>query len=199
MAAKKCALSTAPHTLPSHSSCQFWWSSRRSLSSPSALIQPGRLSSLEACLRAPPSSGMLRNTIVDLSETDHGSMHYVGEAGISNYSTSFSAPTVAGSCLIAVFAATAALGLFFRLKSHWSSAAWRRLLCAALLALAISSMHWVAVIGTTYRAKPDKASLGGVSSKTAGWICGILVGDCGLSFSNLANALLRSHSYVVSY
>lgn len=110
------------------------------------------------------------------SNANSRSMHYVGEVGISNYSTTFSAASVVGACLIAVFAATVSLGLFFRFKSHWSGLAWKRILCAALLALAISSMHWVAVVGTIYRAKQNFTSQGGVSATTAGWMCGVLVG-----------------------
>ncbi|KAL8673035.1 MAG: hypothetical protein Q9168_002527 [Polycauliona sp. 1 TL-2023] len=78
-------------------------------------------------------------------------MHYLGQGGIANYYVSYAWPYVLGSALIAVTAATVALGIFFYLKHNWANTWWKRALCASLLAAAVSGMHWVATVGTTYR------------------------------------------------
>lgn len=78
-------------------------------------------------------------------------MHYLGQGGIANYYVAYSWPYVLGSAFIAVIAATVALGVFFYLKRNWTNNWWKRALCAALLGAAVSGMHWVATVGTTYR------------------------------------------------
>ncbi|KAL8992867.1 MAG: hypothetical protein Q9169_006775 [Polycauliona sp. 2 TL-2023] len=78
-------------------------------------------------------------------------MHYLGQGGIANYYVAYAWPYVLGSALIAVTAATVALGIFFYLKHNWANNWWKRALCASLLAAAVSGMHWVATVGTTYR------------------------------------------------
>ncbi|KAL8827287.1 MAG: hypothetical protein Q9170_007073 [Blastenia crenularia] len=78
-------------------------------------------------------------------------MHYFGQGGISNYIVSYNWEYVLGSACIAVSAATVALGVFFYLKTTWTNNWWRRGLCAAILAAAVSGMHWVASVGTIYR------------------------------------------------
>jgi NO-binding membrane sensor protein with MHYT domain len=78
-------------------------------------------------------------------------MHYIGQLGISNYVCSYAAGNIVGAAMIAVFSATSALTVFFRWKAAWADSWWRRLICAALLAGAVSGMHWTAAVGTTYR------------------------------------------------
>ncbi|KAI9376408.1 hypothetical protein BJX61DRAFT_538937 [Aspergillus egyptiacus] len=77
-------------------------------------------------------------------------MHYVGQLGISNYRFRYQAANVVGATMIAVFASTAALSIFFRWKASWTDSWWRRGICGCLLALAVSGMHWTAAVGTTY-------------------------------------------------
>jgi hypothetical protein len=43
-----------------------------------------------------------------------------------------------------------ALTLFFYFKERWINSLPRRLVCSCLLAGAVSGMHWVASVGTTY-------------------------------------------------
>lgn len=81
-------------------------------------------------------------------------MHYMGQGGISNYAPSYMWPYVVGSAVIAGFAATIALGLFFYFRSVWTDSWWKRGLCASLLAVAVSGMHWTATVGTRYGLKP---------------------------------------------
>jgi NO-binding membrane sensor protein with MHYT domain len=90
-------------------------------------------------------------------------MHYVGNFGISNYHLHFPAGYIVGAAAIAICASIAALILFFYFKERWINSLPRRLGCSCLLAGAVSGMHWVASVGTTYtlqNATPDAASDG---------------------------------------
>jgi NO-binding membrane sensor protein with MHYT domain len=77
-------------------------------------------------------------------------MHYVGNFGVSNYRLHFPAGYIIGAAAIAICASITALTLFFYFKERWINSWPRRLVCACLLAGAVSGMHWVASIGTTY-------------------------------------------------
>jgi NO-binding membrane sensor protein with MHYT domain len=80
-------------------------------------------------------------------------MHYLGQAGISNYDCVYVIANVVGAAVIAVVASIVALGIFFMFRSTWASSWWKRALCAVILAGAVSGMHWLASIGTQYRLK----------------------------------------------
>lgn len=80
-------------------------------------------------------------------------MHYLGQMGIKNYYWHVSARHVAGSAVIAIVACIIALKVFFLLRVTWTNNWWKRIFCALALALAVSGMHWVASVGTTYRFK----------------------------------------------
>lgn len=83
-------------------------------------------------------------------------MHYMGQKGIANYTPFYSWRRVVGSAIIAVVASTVALGVFFHFKSTWTNSWWKRMSCASLLAVAVSGMHWVATVGTSYRVRTAK-------------------------------------------
>lgn len=78
-------------------------------------------------------------------------MHYLADASISNYQTSYQIGYVVGAVLIAVSASTAALTLFFVVETAWKVVWWKRVVCAMVLAGAVSGMHWCAAVGTSYR------------------------------------------------
>jgi NO-binding membrane sensor protein with MHYT domain len=78
-------------------------------------------------------------------------MHYLGQAGISNYSCSYRIANVVGAAVIAVFASVTALAVFFVLRAAWTNSWWKRATCAMVLAGAVSGMHWTAASGTQYR------------------------------------------------
>ncbi|OBT61333.1 hypothetical protein VE03_09534 [Pseudogymnoascus sp. 23342-1-I1] len=80
-------------------------------------------------------------------------MHYLGQAGISNYTCVYSVGYVVGSAVIAVFASITALSVFFALRAAWTDSWWKRALCAVILGCAVFGMHWVASVGTQYRLK----------------------------------------------
>jgi NO-binding membrane sensor protein with MHYT domain len=82
-------------------------------------------------------------------------MHYLGQAGISNYTCVYSVPNVVGSGAIAVVATISALTIFFILRSIWMSSWYKRGMTAIILAGAVSGMHWLAEAGTQYRLKSD--------------------------------------------
>lgn len=92
-------------------------------------------------------------------------MHYISQQGIANYALQYSVGYVVGAAVIAVAASTAAMGIFFYLTVMWTNSWPRRLACAALLAAAVSGMHWSATVGTSYRVKigtnTGKAGLSG--------------------------------------
>lgn len=78
-------------------------------------------------------------------------MHYLGQAGISNYDCIYNSICVVGAAVIAVLASVGALVTFFVYRTSWRTSWWKRACCALLLASAVSGMHWVASVGTYYR------------------------------------------------
>lgn len=78
-------------------------------------------------------------------------MHYIGNLGTSNYHLHNNLKNILGAAAIAVFDCWFAFTLFFHLREHWINFWWLRLPCAAILAAAVSGMHWTAAVGTTYR------------------------------------------------
>ncbi|PVH79874.1 hypothetical protein DL98DRAFT_560558 [Cadophora sp. DSE1049] len=85
-------------------------------------------------------------------------MHYMGQAGISNYTCVFNVGNVVGSVVIAVIASIVALSVFFVLRAAWTNSWWKRAVCASILACAVFGMHWTASIGTNYRLKKGARS-----------------------------------------
>lgn len=90
-------------------------------------------------------------------------MHYLGQAGISNYTCVYSIPNVVGAGVVAVVATISALTLFFVLRSTWANAWYKRGIAAVVLAGAVSGMHWLAEVGTQYSLKPDVPLVAGLS------------------------------------
>ncbi|KAI9761624.1 MAG: hypothetical protein M1840_001740 [Geoglossum simile] len=84
-------------------------------------------------------------------------MHYLGQAGISNYNCSYRVPHVVGAAIIAVLASITALAVFFALRAAWTHSWWKRATCAIVLAGAVSGMHWTAALGTQYRFRSGTA------------------------------------------
>ena len=89
------------------------------------------------------ASGLLTGTAVC-------GMHYVGQLGISNYTISYHVQNVVGAAIISVLASFIALSVFFKLRDTWTDSWWKRSSCAAVLAGAVSGMHWTAAAGTVY-------------------------------------------------
>lgn len=80
-------------------------------------------------------------------------MHYIGNRGIQNYDVHNDRTHIVVSGVIATVACFVALTIFFVQKERFINVLWRRCVCAAILAGAVSSMHWVASLGSTYRLK----------------------------------------------
>ena len=103
-------------------------------------------------------------------------MHYVGQLGIANYTCVYDVAHVVGSAIIAIFASTLALGVFFRWRATWTDTWWRRGLSACLLAGAVSGMHWIATTGTSYKDRDISQAHGKELSRTQTVIvCAVLV------------------------
>jgi NO-binding membrane sensor protein with MHYT domain len=91
-------------------------------------------------------------------------MHYLGQAGVLNYSVEYMVGNIVGSAIVAVAATNTALFAFFILRATWTASWWNRALTASILAGAVSGMHWIAEVGTQYRLKQsDTASDGALS------------------------------------
>lgn len=105
-------------------------------------------------------------------------MHYLGQAGMLNYDNVWNWRFILASAIIAVTAATIALGVFFYLKSKWINALWKRTLCALSLAVAVSLMHWTAIIGTGYSWRGMTGYSSVLTRTSAVWICGALALSC---------------------
>ena len=93
-------------------------------------------------------------------------MHYVGNFGISNYRLHFPVGYVLGAAAIAVCASISALALFFYFKERWINSLPRRMICACLLAGAVSGMHWVASVGTSYTLNGEHNNHNGAQGNT---------------------------------
>ncbi|KAK6334251.1 hypothetical protein TWF730_003466 [Orbilia blumenaviensis] len=78
-------------------------------------------------------------------------MHYLGQFGITNYTSVYKIPFVVGSVIIAILASNVALLIFFVSRSRWAGTWWKRIGCSFVLAGAVSGMHWLATVGTNYR------------------------------------------------
>jgi NO-binding membrane sensor protein with MHYT domain len=78
-------------------------------------------------------------------------MHYIGNLGTSNYTLENNYKNVIAAAAIAVVDCWLSFTIFFHLREQWINYWWRRFLCAALLAAAVSGMHWTAAVGTSYR------------------------------------------------
>ncbi|KAF2100668.1 hypothetical protein NA57DRAFT_37426 [Rhizodiscina lignyota] len=78
-------------------------------------------------------------------------MHYVGNFGITNYHVRNPAQYIVGAAAIAIFACIVALTMFYYFKERWINSWWRRVMCAIILAGAVSGMHWLGTMGTTYQ------------------------------------------------
>ncbi|KAF3308827.1 hypothetical protein TWF173_000704 [Orbilia oligospora] len=78
-------------------------------------------------------------------------MHYLGQFGVSNYTSVYKIPFVIGSVIIAILASNVALVVFFVSRSRWAGTWWKRIGCSFVLAGAVSGMHWLATVGTSYR------------------------------------------------
>ncbi|KAK6518853.1 hypothetical protein TWF281_003544 [Arthrobotrys megalospora] len=78
-------------------------------------------------------------------------MHYLGQFGITNYTSVYKIPFVVGSVIIAILASNVALMIFFVSRSRWAGTWWKRIGCSFVLAGAVSGMHWLATVGTNYR------------------------------------------------
>ena len=94
-------------------------------------------------------------------------MHYMSQIGLANYAISYSIAYVFGSAIIAIFTSTVALGIFFYMTATWTDSWWKRGLCASLMAVSVSGMHWVSTAGCTYRLTrlepTGNGALGGLS------------------------------------
>ena len=101
-------------------------------------------------------------------------MHYIGDYGISNYHCTYRIGNIAGSAIIAVAASIIALSIFFRLRDAWTDSWWKRALCAAILACAVSGMHWTAASGTVYRYRKSGTGSHGTNRTQTVIICAAL-------------------------
>ncbi|KAL5610940.1 hypothetical protein FOBRF1_007057 [Fusarium oxysporum] len=78
-------------------------------------------------------------------------MHYLGNTSIKNYTCVYQPVYVVGSAIIAVVASNVALFMLFVFRAMWTNSWRRRATSAAVLASAVSGMHWCAATGTRYR------------------------------------------------
>jgi len=108
-------------------------------------------------------------------------MHYLGQAGIANYACVYSIPHVVGASVIAVIASITALSIFFVFRAAWTNSAWKRGLCAIVLAGAVSGMHWLASVGTRYRFRGATSLKQNISRDQTVIIVIALVCSCGKS------------------
>ncbi|KAI6248652.1 hypothetical protein HI914_03593 [Erysiphe necator] len=78
-------------------------------------------------------------------------MHYMGQAGITNYQCSYQFIWILGAVILSFISCTAGLSQFFLIRLSWKSSWWKRAACAFLIAAAVSIVHWLSSIGTIYQ------------------------------------------------
>ncbi|KAJ9643764.1 hypothetical protein H2204_001909 [Knufia peltigerae] len=132
-------------------------------------------------------------------------MHYMGQLGIANYNCSYSPGNVVGAAIISVAASLISLSLFFRMRDKWSDLWWKRTLCAGVLALAVSGMHWTAAAGTMYHWRGDLAVHGESRTQTSVAASCLSMGACvvllvviGIRGRRRRNARIRSQRLVLA-
>ncbi|KAK6358842.1 hypothetical protein TWF696_000022 [Orbilia brochopaga] len=101
-------------------------------------------------------------------------MHYLGQFGILNYTSVYKIPFVMGSVIVAVVASNVALLIFFVLRSQWADVWWKRICCSFILAGAVSGMHWLATMGTSYRLRNAALPNGVLNKKQTVIVVGTL-------------------------
>jgi NO-binding membrane sensor protein with MHYT domain len=123
-------------------------------------------------------------------------MHYLGQAGISNYTSVYDIRNVVGSAVVAVVASIVALSVFFVLRATWTNSWWKRALCAIVLAGAVSGMHWLASVGTEYRLNRvlSNSPPSNISRNATVIVVIVLVGDRFSSYSPTKRARLTKSS-----
>ncbi|EWY85835.1 hypothetical protein FOYG_12935 [Fusarium oxysporum NRRL 32931] len=99
-------------------------------------------------------------------------MHYLGNTSIKNYTCVYQPAYVVGSAIIAVVASNVALFMLFVFRAMWTNSWRRRAISAAVLASAVSGMHWCAAAGTRYRFR-DAESKGNEPTKAANVVVAI--------------------------
>lgn len=119
-------------------------------------------------------------------------MHYSGQLGIANYYCSYYKGLIVAAAVIAIFASSVALTLFFRLRAQWSNAWWKRTFCGSIMASAVCGMHFTASVGTFYRFKGAQfVSSNSLSPTQTVIVCAILVSGFypfGATETNLAQS-----------
>ncbi|KIW60259.1 hypothetical protein, variant 1 [Exophiala xenobiotica] len=105
-------------------------------------------------------------------------MHYMGQLGIANYNCSYRPQNVVGAAIISVVASLISLSLFFRMRDKWTDVWWKRTLCAVVLAIAVSGMHWTAAIGTIYHWRGDLSVHGDSRTTTSVATSCLSMGSC---------------------
>jgi NO-binding membrane sensor protein with MHYT domain len=123
------------------------------------------------------ASGLLTGTAVC-------GMHYVGQLGISNYNIGYHEQNVVGAAIISVVASFIALSVFFKLRDTWTDSWWKRSLCAAVLAGAVSGMHWTAAVGTVYHYRGTLKAPSTRSREQTVIVCAVLVSISRLQFDH---------------
>ncbi|KAF8245554.1 hypothetical protein K440DRAFT_511411, partial [Wilcoxina mikolae CBS 423.85] len=100
-------------------------------------------------------------------------MHYLGDAGISNFNTKYSIAKVIASVIIAISATNVALTFFFLMRKNFTNSWWKRLILGFVLAGAVSGMHWTASSGTTYVINRDQPTSQNILSRH--WVVVIVI------------------------
>ena len=85
-------------------------------------------------------------------------MHYIGMmAMVFDGYMEWNAGIVAASCLIALVAATAALWIMFRLLAMFPNLELLRFVCAVVMAIAVSGMHYTGMAAASFKYEAGKA------------------------------------------
>ncbi|KAL1923838.1 uncharacterized protein VTP21DRAFT_8818 [Calcarisporiella thermophila] len=110
------------------------------------------------------------------------SMHYVGQFAIAHYRIYYDVGAVVASFFIGVTALSAALVIFFYLKSRWKDLWIKRFGCALIMGVAVCGMHYCGMSATHYWTNGENRNLdvGPVlpPNSVVGFIAGIATSGC---------------------
>lgn len=92
-------------------------------------------------------AGMLTGGTISL-------MHY-SASFYCNYLVTFAPTQTVISILLACLLSIVGLTAFFRFRAQWQDSWWKRGLCAIILGIGVSGMHYIGTSGTSYRVKAE--------------------------------------------
>jgi len=102
-------------------------------------------------------------------------MHFLGQAGISNYDCFYDIPFIIGAILVGFVLSIISLGCFSAIMPQWRTNWWKMCIFAFIWSCAASGMHWLASTATLYRLKGDVVSSTSIAPRNATTVLALML------------------------